>query len=329
MKLLSALLYVVVGIGAGFAVYWILNKIAELLPSKAEERVKPFLYILPAYLAISIYLIYPTIVTVFRSFQHQAGAEWESVGLRNYTELLQSEDFRAALFNTVLWIVIVPALTVALGLAVATLADRMRSTSENLAKTIIFLPMAISMVGASTVWKFVYAYNSSPDSKDQVGLLNAVKTGLGGDPTPWLQNDTFHLNSLLLMVILLWSQVGYSMVLLSAAVKGVPVDTLEAARIDGASDRQVFFQVVVPQIKGTLVTVFVTVLISVMKIFDVVYVTTGGQFNTNVIGNAFFKMFNTNFDYGKSYAIVVMLMIAIIPVMIFQVRHFKQEEANA
>jgi alpha-glucoside transport system permease protein len=327
--LLTALIYVVAGIGAGLLVFWVLNKIAELLPEKAEERIKPFLYILPAYLAISIYLLYPTIITVFRSFQHQAGASWETVGLRNYTELLGNSDFRSALVNTVLWIIIVPATTVALGLAVATLADRLRPTSENLAKTVIFLPMAISLVGASTVWKFIYAYNASTQSANQVGLLNGIKTALGGDPSPWLQNQTFHLNSILLMVILLWQQVGYAMVLLSAAVKGVPVDTLEAARIDGASERNIFFRVVVPQIMGTIVTVFVTVLIGVMKVFDVVYVTTGGNFNTSVIGNSFFVTLYKSFDYGKAYAIVVMLMVAIIPVMIFQIRHFRNEEANA
>lgn len=331
MKLLTALVYVGVGIAVALAVYWVLNKIAELLPGRAEDRVKPFLYILPAYLAIAVYLLYPTFITIFRSFQHQRGRTWETVGLKNYTDLLSNHDFRSALFNTLLWIIIVPAMTVALGLAVATLADRLAPKSENLAKSIIFLPMAVSLVGAGKVWNFIYAYvpTQAGQQTDQIGLLNGVKTGLGGSPTAWLNTSTGHLNSLLLMVILLWSQVGFSMVLLSAAVKGVPVDTIEAARIDGASERQIFSRVVVPQIMGTLITVFVTVLITVMKIFDVVYVTTGGQFNTNIIGNVFFTTLYKSHDYGKAYAIVVMLIIAIIPVMIFQVRHFKAEEANA
>lgn len=331
LKLLQAVLYVAAGIGAALALYWVLNKIAELLPAKAEERIKPFLYILPAYLAITVYLLYPTLITIFRSFQHQRGREWESVGLKNYTDLLNNESFRSALFTTLLWIVIVPAATVAIGLAVATLADRLRPRSEKLAKSIIFLPMAISLVGAGKVWTFIYAYVPTQEGADtdQIGLLNGVKTALGGDPTAWLNTQSFHLNSLLLMVILLWSQVGFSMVLLSAAVKGVPVDTVEAARIDGANERQIFRKVVVPQIKGTMITVFVTVLITVMKVFDVVYVTTGGQFNTNVVGNVFFTTLYKSHDYGRAYAIVVMLIIAIIPVMIFQVRHFRAEEANA
>jgi alpha-glucoside transport system permease protein len=331
LKLLSALMYVGIGVASAIAVYWILNKIAELLPGKVEERIKPFLYILPAYLAIAVYLLYPTLVTIFRSFQHQQGATWENVGLQNYSDLLATSAFRSAMFNTLLWLIIVPACTVALGLAVATLADRLSARSENLAKSVIFLPMAVSLVGAGKVWNFVYAYvpTQAGTKSDQIGILNGIKTGLGGEPTAWLNVSTLHLNSLLLMVILLWSQVGFSMVLLSAAVKGVPADTLEAARIDGANERQIFGRVIVPQIRGTMITVFVTVLITVMKIFDVVYVTTGGQFNTNIVGNYFFSTLYKSNDYGKAYAIVVMTIIAIIPVMIFQVRHFRAEEANA
>ena len=146
---------------------------------------------------------------------------------------------------------------------------------------------------------------------------------------PWLQQSEWHFNSFLLMVVLLWSQVGFSMVLLSAAVKGVPGDTLEAARIDGASERQIFFKVVVPQIKGTIITVYITVLIGVMKVFDIVYVMTNGNFNTNVLGNEFWNQLSTNFNNGAAAAIVVILMIAVIPIMFYQVRHFKAEEANA
>jgi alpha-glucoside transport system permease protein len=221
----------------------------------------------------------------------------------------------------------VAAGTVVLGLAVATLADRLKPSSENLVKTIVFLPMAISLVGASVVWNFIYEFR--PKGQPQVGLQNAVVTALGFDPIAWLEKSSFHLNSLMLMLILLWAQVGFSMVLLSAAVKGVPGDTLEAARIDGANERQIFFQVVIPQIKGTIITVFVTVTIGVMKIFDIVYVMTNGNFNTNVLGNEFYNQFSTNFNSGAAAAIVVMLMVAVIPIMWYQVRHFKAEEANA
>jgi alpha-glucoside transport system permease protein len=167
-----------------------------------------------------------------------------------------------------------------------------------------------------------------PGGETQIGLLNAITTGLGFDPVAWLQQDTAKLNTLLLMIILIWGQTGFSMVLLSAAIKGVPEETLEAARIDGANERQTFFRVVVPQIWGSVITVFITVLIGVMKIFDQVYVMTGGNFNTNVIAVRFFNELITNGDAGKAAAIVVMLMIAVIPVMIYQVRNFRAQEAS-
>jgi len=325
VKVLEALITVAAGIGAALALYWLLNKIAELLPGHWEGRIKPFLFIAPAFLAVALYLIYPAIQTLINSFQDRASEEW--VGFENYSELLTSTPFQQTLFNTLLWILIVPAVTVVVGLAVAVLADRLKPGAEKLSKTIIFMPMAIAMVGAATVWGFIY--EARPEGQPQIGLLNAVWTALGGSPIAWIQQSDFHLNSLLLMVVLLWAQVGFSMVLLSAAVKGVPADTLEAARIDGASERQTFFQVVVPQIKGTIITVFVTVTIAVMKIFDIVYVMTNGNFNTNVLGNEFYNQLNTNFNNGAAAAIVVMLMIAVIPVMIYQVRHFRAEEAAA
>jgi alpha-glucoside transport system permease protein len=214
---------------------------------------------------------------------------------------------------------------VVLGLAVAVLADRLRPRSEKVAKTIIFLPMAISMVGAATIWRFVY--EARPAGEPQIGLQNAIVTALGFDPVVWLQQEKFHLNSFWLMIILIWAQVGFSMVLLSAAVKSVPTETLEAARIDGANERQAFFRVVVPQIWPTVLTVFITVLIGVMKVFDIVYVMTNGNFNTNVVGLEFYNQLFTNGNAGYAAAIVVLLMLAIVPVMIYQVRQFRAQEA--
>ncbi len=249
------------------------------------------------------------------------------MGFQNFEDLLTDPGFQDTIFNTLLWMLVVPAACVVLGLAVATLADRLGPRGEKTSKTIIFLPMAISMVGAATIWRFVYY--AAPAGQPQIGLLNALRDGVGMSPVPWLQQSDWHFNSFLLMVVLLWSQVGFSMVLLSAAVKGVPGDTLEAARIDGASERQIFFKVVVPQIKGTIITVYITVLIGVMKVFDIVYVMTNGNFNTNVLGNEFWNQLSTNFNNGAAAAIVVILMIAVIPIMFYQVRHFRAEEANA
>jgi alpha-glucoside transport system permease protein len=320
-KILNALIAVVAGVGAALVLYWVLNKLAELLPARWEERLKPYVYILPAYAAMAFYLIYPSLQTIVYAFKDSTSTEW--VGFDNFSKLLGSHDFRQTLFNTLLWILVVPAATVIIGLAVAVLSDRLRPSLEKFAKTLIFLPMAISMVGAATVWRFIYAYR--PQGQDQIGLQNAVVGVFGKDPVPWLQQTGLHLNSLLLMVMLLWAQVGLSMVLLSAAIKGVPTDTLEAARIDGANERQIFVRVVVPQIMGTIVVVFVTTTITVMKTFDIVYVMTNGDFNTNIVAVEFYNQLFKNFNNGAAAAIVVMLMLAMAPVMAFQVRQFRRE----
>ena len=322
--MIKALLAIVAGVGGAVVLYWLLNLVVERLPGRWEDRVKPFVFIGPAVLAIGVFLIYPAVRTIVFSFANRTSTAW--VGTRNYTDLLGERDFQITLVNTLLWIIIVPTFVVVLGLGVAVLADRLSATGEKVSKTLIFLPMAISGVAMAAIWRFVYEVR--PEGETQIGLQNAVWTALGGNPVAWLQEDTLKLNTFLLMIILIWGQTGFAMVLLSAAIKGVPEDTLEAARIDGANERQVFFRVVVPQIWGTIITVFITVLIGVMKIFDVVYVMTGGNFNTNVIAVRFFNELITNGDAGKAAAIVVMLMIAVIPVMIYQVRNFRAEEAS-
>jgi len=323
VRVINALLAIVGGVGAALLLYYVLNKVVEGFPDKWEKRLKPYVFIGPAILAIGLFLIYPAVRTIVLSFANATSTAW--VGTKNYTDLLSSRDFQITLGNTLLWITVVPAVTVAFGLAVATLADRLGSQGEKLTKSAIFLPMAISGVGAATIWRFIY--EARPAGEPQIGLQNAVWTALGFDPVAWLTVDTLRFNSFLLMVVVIWAQVGFSMVLLSAAVKGVPVDTLEAARIDGANERQVFFRVTVPQIWGTVITVFITVLITVLKAFDIVFVVTNGNFNTDIIAVRFFNELFRNGDNGKAAAIVVMLIIAVIPVVIYQVRHFRAEEA--
>ncbi len=325
IKIINAVLAILAGVGGAMVLYFVLNFVAERLPGKWEHRVKPYVFVGPAILVIGLFLLYPAIRTLIFSFANRDSTAF--VGFSNYTEQLADPQFRQTLFNTLLWIIIVPALVVVMGLVVAVLADRLGARSEKAAKSIIFLPMAISLVGAATIWGFVY--NSRPAGSTQIGLLNAVFVQLGFDPVAWLQIDTGRLNSLLLMIIMIWTQAGFAMVLLSAAIKSVPEDTLEAARIDGATEVQAFFRIIVPQIWATVITVFITVLIGVMKIFDIIYVSTNGNFNTNVIGVEFFNQIFTNLNFGYASAIVIMLMIAIIPVMVYQVRHFKKQEANA
>lgn len=325
LKVINAFLAIVSGVLGSLLLYYLLNKVVEWLPRKWEERVKPYVFVGPAVLLIGFFLIYPAVRTIVFSFANSDSTKF--IGTKNYTDLLGSSEFvSGTLLNTLLWMIVVPALTVMFGLAVAVLADRLRPRAEKFTKSIIFLPMAISMVGASTIWKFVYA--AKPAGTPQIGLLNGILAKFGIDPVAWLQLSQAHVNGLLLMVILIWSQVGFSMVLLSAAVKGVPEDTIEAGRIDGASEKRIFFNIVVPQIWPTVITVFITVLIIVMKIFDIVYVMTGGNFNTDVIGMRFYTELFTNGNNGYAATIVVMLMIAIVPVMIYQVRNFRRQEAQ-
>jgi len=323
IKILNALIAVIGGVAGAIVLYWALNKLAEILPGRWEDRVKPYLFLLPAIAAIGLYLIYPTIQTVVYSFANAGSTEF--VGLDNYGNLLTSSNFQNTLFNTLLWILVVPAGTIVLGLLIATLADRLRPRSEKLSKTLIFMPMAIGAVSAGAIWKFVYAAN--PPTQKQIGLLNGIWVGLGGEPVNWLQLSTLRFNSFLLMVMLLWLQAGFAMVLLSAAIKGVPTETLEAARLDGASEGAIFFRIIVPQIRTTIITVFITVLITVLKTFDIVYVMTNGNFKTNVIAVDFFNQLFTNSNAGYAAAIVVMLMIVMIPILVFQVRQFRAEEA--
>jgi alpha-glucoside transport system permease protein len=324
IKLINTILTVVAGVGVALVLYWVLNKIGELLPGRWEERAKPYLFILPAVAAICLYVLYPGIQTIVYSLANAQSTKF--VGFKNYTDLFKSSGFQDTLLTTLVWIIVAPLAAVILGLLVATLVDRLKPGSEKTAKTIVFFPMAISAVGAATVWRFVYAF--APPGQPQVGLQNAIVTGFGSDPIAWLEQRTAYFNTFMLIIMFLWLQVGFSMVLLSAAIKGVPVDTLEAARVDGATELQTFRRIVVPQIMPTVVTVYVTVLIGVMKLFDIVYVMTNGSFNTNVLATEFFNQLSTNFNNGYAAAIVVILVIAVIPVMVFQVRQFRTQEAN-
>lgn len=324
IKIINGILAILGGVGGSLALFWLLNFLVERLPGKASDRLKPWVFAGPATVFISIFLVYPAVRTLLSSFQDRNGEEF--VGLANYTALFTDSAFYQTILNTVLWLAVVPAIAVALGLMVAVLADRVGARSEKTAKSLIFLPMAISMVGAATIWRFVYEYR--PAESEQIGLLNAIWTALGGQPQVWLQLSTAKLNSFLLMVILIWLQTGYCMVILSSAIKGVPEDTVEAARIDGATEVQAFFRVIVPQIWGTVVTVFVTVFILVMKIFDIVYVTTNGRNDTDVVALAFFRELLEFSNDGRAAAIVVILLIAVTPVMWYQVRRFREEEAT-
>ena len=323
-KILIGVIALVAGVGGAYVLFFFLNMAIEGLPQKTAERVYPYAYHLPGLGLITLMLLYPTVQTINYSFANSDSTEY--IGLDNYVDIFGDSEFRISIFNNLLWLLIVPVVTVLLGLMVAVLSDKLSARGEKISKSTIFLPMAISFVGASTIWNLVYDYSSGDQ---QIGLLNAVWTTLGGSPQAWLDISTGRLNSILLMVILIWLQVGFAMILLSSAIKGVPEDTIEAARIDGATEWQIFMQVVVPQIKGTLITVFITVVILVLKVFDIVYVLKGqGRDKTNVIANLFFNELFANDQAGRASAVVVVLLVLVLPVLWYQVRHFRAEEAN-
>ena len=326
-QIISVLASVIGGLVISFLIYLGLNFIVEKANTRWNKRLLPYVFLAPVLLLIVVFLIIPVLLTIYQSFLKQDQFGLTSFGgLDNYVALFSSAGFLNTLFNNLLWIIFVPALTVIIGLAVATLADRLGPKREKTFKSMIFLPMSISFIAAATIWAFVYAYNAP--GQPQVGLLNAVWTGISGaDPVPWLQNTFLHANSFLIMAVVIWLNAGYAMVLLSAAIKAVPEETIEAARIDGANERQAFFRVIVPQIRTTIVAVFITVLITVMKIFDIVFAMTSGQFGTNVLGTEFYNQLFSFNNPGKAAAVVVILLIAVIPVVIYQIRSYRQQEA--
>ncbi len=312
---------IVWGVGGVAALFWVTNWLVEQLPREWTRRLQPFVFVGPAIAILAWYLFIPVVRTVVLSFQNDISTQW--VGLTNYifafTDRVMLESFR----NNLLWMILGTLGSVGLGLVVAVLADRTRF--ENIYKAVIFLPMAISFVGAGIIWKFIYAYQGIGVGIQEIGLMNAILVGLGGTAQPWLTLPPW--NNLFLIVIMVWLQTGFAMVVISSAVKGIPAEHLEAARVDGANEFQVFFNIIIPGISGTLLTVITTIVIFSLKLFDVVYVMTGGNFGTNVIANEFYLERFTYNNAGRASAIAVVLLIATIPVMIYNLRQFRERRA--
>ena len=324
--LLIAAQAVIGGIAITALIYWLLNLLIHRFPEKIKKKVEPYVFIGPVLFLIGIFVVIPTLQSIRLSFMEEeidGSTTW--VGLQNFKDLFAEDYFPSMVVNNLMWIAIVPILTVSIGLAIAQLANNVGARSEKIFKSIFFMPMTISFVSAAVIWRYIYAY--APEGQDQVGLLNNLWIKLGGSPQAWFQIETFRFNNLLLMVILIWLSAGYSMVLLSAAIKSVPEDTLEAGRVDGANTGQIFFKIVLPQIWPTVVAVFITVLIGAMKIFDIVLAMTGGNYNTTVLAQTFYLEYFSYGNTGKAMAAVVILIAAIIPVMFYQVRHYRKFEA--
>jgi len=320
--LIFSLVAIVIGITASYGLYWLLSFLLSLLPERIQGKISWLAFLTPAAVLVILILVFPLFQTVIWSFKDDRVKEW--VGFKNYIDLFTDQRFLGILLNNFLWVLVVPAVTVAIGTIVATLTNQVGPTREKIFKTLIFMPLSISFVSAATIWSYFYAY--VPPGRPEVGLLNALVRLFGNEAQPWLTIDQGRLNSFLLMAVVVWLQVGYSMVVISAAIKAVPEETIEAAQLDGANAWQIFAGVILPQIWGTVMSVFVTVLILVMKIFDIVLAMTRGNFTTSVLAFEWYKQFFENSNIGPASAVVTVLVILIAPLMWLQINTVRQQE---
>jgi alpha-glucoside transport system permease protein len=314
---------IVIGVGGVFFLYWGMNRAVELFPAQIREGVRPYIFVGPCLVILAVFLVYPVFNTILISLKDAQSKDF--VGLDNFRFVFTDSDMLRAIRNTAGWIILVPLVAVGIGLAYATLADRLRR-GESLAKSLIFLPMAISFAGASITWQLIYSYRPQGFGSN-IGLLNGVMLGLGQNPVKWLEIQPW--NNLFLMVIMVWMQTGFAMVVLSAAIKAVPDEILEAARIDGASEFQVFRRIIVPSILPTIVVVTTYMVINAMKVFDIVFVQpASAEVNgTVVVAERMIRWFFQLDHNGHAAAIAVVLFVAVIPVMYFNIRRFREEEA--
>jgi alpha-glucoside transport system permease protein len=267
------------------------------------------------------FLVWPTVGTIIRSFQDRAGDAF--VGLENYLWFFGSSDALVALRNNVIWVVFLTLFVVGMGLIIAVLVDRIRF--ESISKSVFFLPLAISMVAAGVIWRFMFEYQPPPEP--QTGTLNGAVGVVGLGPYPWLTISDFAFNTICLIVVMAWMWTGFAMVILSASLKGISPELLEAARVDGATEFQVFRKITFPLLLPTIVVVSATMIITALKAFDIVYTMTNGAFDTDVIANLMYKqMFNFG-DFGRASAIAVILLLAIVPIMAANINRFRAQEA--
>lgn len=321
-KILQIAVAVVVGVGGVWLLFWAMDRLVSAMPSRLQAGVRPFTFAGPALILLGFYLVYPAVHTFILSLHGRDGEEF--VGLANYQAALTESTYLVSIRNSILWAVVVPIVATLIGLAFATLADRLPRRSEAISKSLIFLPMAVSFVAASVVWTFMYSFRSEGFG-DQIGLLNAIMVALGNDPVFWMQQQPW--NNMFLMVILIWTQTGFAMVILSSALKGVPDDLVEAARIDGANEWQVFRRIVVPTIASTIVVVWTTVLITTWKLFDIVAVMTNGADGTSVVAFQMVSEFFTNNNDGVGATLAVILLIVVMPILVINIKRFQEQEA--
>ncbi len=315
------LVAIIWGVGGVALLFLVANWLVEQLSDNLRRRIQPFVFVGPALAILAWFLAIPTVRTLVLSFQDETSRRF--VGLDNYIFALTDRIMLEAFRNNLLWMIFGTSLSVGLGLLIAVLADRSRY--ESIYKAIIFMPMAISFVGAGVIWKFIYTYKGEGVGIQEIGLVNAIVLALGGESQPWLSLAPW--NNFFLIIIMVWLQTGYAMVILSSAIKGIPTELLEAARVDGATEIEAFFNITIPYIQGTLLTVTTTIVIFSLKLFDIVRVMTGGNNGTNVIANEFYLQRFTYGHTGRASAIAIILLLAVVPVLIYNLRQFRERKA--
>jgi alpha-glucoside transport system permease protein len=313
---LIAVVAIIWGVGGSIGLFFSANFVVERMPATWRRKFTPFVFVGAAVAVLGWYLFVPTLRSLYASFM---GPDTDVfVGLENYIYAFTSDPMVQSFRNNLLWLVFGTGFSVGIGLIIATLADRTHKAFEVAIKALIFMPMAISNVGASIIWRFVYEFR--PPGAEQIGLLNAVVTALGAKPQAWLLLQPW--NNFFLIAVMVWLQTGFAMIVISSALKNVPEELLEAGRIDGANEYQLFFRITIPYIWGTIVTVSTTIVLFSLRVFDIVRSMTGGNFGTQVIANEQYTQMFRAFHYGRGAAIAVVLLILVIPVMIYNLRSF-------
>ena len=320
MSTSEKLVQLAIAVGLFVGVVVVVLVLADRVKSRRGEVVQTAAFVLPAVIMIGIGLLYPGLRTILESFK-DANAQ-EFVGLDNYKTIFASSGQLIVLRNTAIWVIVTPLLATFIGLVYAVLVDKARM--EKLAKALIFMPMAISLVGASIIWKFVYDYRATEN--DQIGLANQVLKWLGFDTYKFLLNNPW--NTLFLVVILIWVQAGFAMVILSASIKAIPEDIIEAAKLDGVSGWRMFRFITVPSIRPALIVVLTTITITTLKVFDIVRTATGGNFDTSVLAYEFYVQSFRSFNNGLGAALAVLLFVLVVPVVVYNVRQMRKVEAR-
>ncbi|GAA2182325.1 hypothetical protein GCM10009785_20990 [Brooklawnia cerclae] len=298
------------------AVVGVLLFLASLARGKRGDVVRSLFFVGPTIVLVAVGLVWPTILTIVQSLRGASGSG--ALSFTNFATIFTRDDLRQSIGNTAIWVLLVPLLAIAIGLLYAIIVDR--TPIEAFAKTLIFLPMAISMVGASVIWKFVYEYK--PTLAPQIGLLNQVLKSLGFETQQFLVNGPW--NNLFLIIVMIWIQAGFAMTVLSAAIKAIPDEIIEAAKIDGASGWSLFRFITLPSIRSTLVMVLTTIAIAALKVFDIVRTMTGGNFGTSVVANDFYSASFTQNQPGLGSALAVLLFVLVSPIIIYNVKQLRE-----